>query len=113
MIDSIVAWIAETAATIRERHAVNPYVFIALSAGCGPVFYYSMYRLVKALARDRSAVGRWSLIFLVSAVVPYVYVLLFGRNLPWWVYLVLAAAIASGVRQFVRKLRSAPPEPQG
>ena len=109
MIESISAWIAETAATIRERHAVDPYVFIALSAACGPFFYYSLYRLVRALARDRGAVGRWSLVFLVATAAPYLYVLVFGRNMPWWVYIVLVAAIASGVRQLIRKLRTAKP----
>ena len=111
MIESISAWVAETATTIRERHAVNPYVFIALSVACGPVFYYSLYRLVRALARDRAAVGRWSLIFLIATAVPYLYVMVFGRNMPWWVYVVMAAAIGSGVRQLIVKLRTAqPPE---
>ena len=109
MIEWLSAWIAETAATIRERHAVDPYVFIGLQVVCGPFFYYSLYRLVRALARDRAAVARWSLVFLVATAAPYLYVMVFGRNMPWWVYVVLVAAIGSGVHQLIRKLRSAKP----
>ncbi len=105
MIDSIVTWIGDLAVSIRERHGVNPYVFLALSVVCGPPFYYSLYRMARTLRNDRMAVGRWSLIFLAATVTPYLYVLVFGRNLPWWVYAVLAAAVGLGVRQLVGKLR--------
>lgn len=106
MIETTFDWIGTLVTTIRERHAVNPYVFLALSVVCGPLFYYSLYRMARALKREPGAVGRWSLIFLASTVIPYLYVLVFGRNLPWWVYGVLAAAVGLGVRQLVGKLRA-------
>ena len=106
MIDAIIGWIGDLATSIRERYAVNPSVFLALSAICGPLFYYSLYRMARALKNDRGAVGRWSLIFLAATVIPYLYVLIFGRNLPWWVYMVLLAAVGLGVQRLVSKLHA-------
>lgn len=115
MIDAVAGWIGGLADSIRERHAVDPYVFLALSVVCGPLFYYSLYRMARAFRGDRGSVARWSLIFLAATVIPYLYVLVFGRNLPWWVYVVLAAAIGWGVYQLAGKLRAgrsgAAPEP--
>ena len=106
VVETVIAWIGDLVTSIRERYAVNPYVFLALSAVCGPLFYYSLYRMARALRSDRRAVGRWSMIFLAATVVPYLYVLVFGRNLPWWVYGVLVAAVGWGVHQLVARLRA-------
>ena len=105
MIEAIISWISELATTIQARHSVHPYVFLALSAVCGPLFYYSLFRMARALKRDRSNIGPWSLLFLAATVIPYLYVLIFGRNLPWLVYLALIAAVGLGARQLFNKLR--------
>lgn len=106
MIETIVAWLGDLATNIRGRHGVNPIVFLVLSAVCGPLFYYSLYRMARALKGDRGAIGRWSLTFLTATATPYLYVLIFGRNLPWWVYGILAAAVGLGIYQLIGKLRS-------
>ena len=106
MINAVVGWIGDLATTIRARYEVNPYVYLALSVACAPLFHYSLFRMARALRNDRGAFGRWSLIFLVTTVTPYLYVLIFGRNLPWWVYGVLVAALGWGVYQFAGKLRA-------
>lgn len=106
MTDTIINWIGDLSVTIRARHGVNPSVFLALSAVCGPLFYWSLYQMARTIKRDRSKFGRWVLIFLAATVTPYLYVLIFGRNLPWWMYAVLAAMIGLGIRQIVGKLRS-------
>ena len=105
MIETIINWIGDLSATIRARHGVNPSVFLALSAVCGPLFYYSLYQMARSMKRDRSKLGRWGLIFLAATVTPYLYVLIFGRNLPWWMYAVLVVTIGLGIRQLVGKLR--------
>ena len=91
--------------TIAARHGVNPYLFLALTTACAAPFYYSIYRLTKALAtRQRQQVPVWSSVFLAAAALPYAYVLVFGRNLPWWIYLILGVLLAQGVVSLVRKL---------
>jgi len=99
---------------VALRYDVHPLVFLILTVVCAPLFYFSIYKLVRALARrkrDRAQVFTWSTIFLVATAVPYLYVLAFGRNLPWWIYVVLALLLAQGVYSLIRKFhaRRAPP----
>ena len=108
VVDSIIAWINDQAAAARAQYAVNPWIFLGLMVACAPFFYYSIYRLVRAVAqKDTSRITLWSSVFLAATATPYLYVLLFGRNLPWYVYLILAALLAQGVYSLVKKIRGA------
>ena len=80
-------------AAIHARHGVDPYLALALTTVCAPPFYYSIYRLTKALAtRHPRQLSLWSAVLLGATALPYLYVLLFGRNMPWCIYLVLNCA---------------------
>ena len=96
------AWIAST----RETYGVDPVVFLVISTVNAPFFYYAAYRLVMAVAkRDTARLMLWATLFLVAVVVPYVYVLFWGRNLPWYIYAAMALLVAQGVWTLVRRLR--------
>jgi hypothetical protein len=45
------------------------------------------------------------MVFLGSTAAPFLYVLVFGRNLPWWVYGVIAILLGQGVYSLIRRLR--------
>ena len=84
---------------------MDPVAFLVIYLASVPVFYFSIFRMVRALARrQRNEVTFWSMIFLAATVAPFLYVLLFGRNLPWWVYVVIGLLIAQGVYSLVRRL---------
>ena len=71
----------------RQQYGVNPVIFLGLIVACAPFFYYSIYRLVRAVAKkEKGRVALWSSVFLAATSLPYLYVLLFGRNLPWYIY---------------------------
>jgi len=90
----------------RDTYGVNPIIFLAIYLGCAPFFYYSLFRTLRAAAkRLGQEVMVWSAVFLCATVAPFVYVLFFGRNLPWWVYGIIALLIGQGVLSLVRKLR--------
>lgn len=92
--------------TARVEYGVNPIIFIVIYLGCAPFWYLSLFRTLRAAAAKRTnELMLWSTVFLATSVAPFVYVLLFGRNLPWWVYAIIAALIAEGVVSLVRKLR--------
>ena len=48
------------------------------------------------------------MIFLLSTVGPYLYVLVAGRNIPWWVYIIIGLLLAQGIWSLVRRLRKKP-----
>ena len=102
VVARVQAWIAST----RETYGVDPVVFLVISTVNAPFFYYTAYRLVKAVAkRDTARLPLWATLFLAAVVVPYVYVLFWGRNLPWYVYGAMALLVGQGVWTLVRKLR--------
>jgi len=97
----------------RANYGVDPVVFLVIYFVSVPFFYYSIFRTVRALARKlRNEVMIWSSVFLASTAAPFLYVLFFGRNLPWWVFGVIALLVGQGVYSLVRRLRrQAPPSP--
>jgi hypothetical protein len=91
--------------TARTNYGVDPLTFIIIYLASVPFFYYSIFRMVRALSRkSKNEVTLWSTIFLASTVAPFLYVLFFGRNFPWWAYAVIALLIGQGVYSLVRNL---------
>ena len=106
MPGSIIATIQEMMRTAREVYGVNPVIFLAIYFGCAPIFYYSLYRTLRAVtARRGNQVMLWSAIFLGSNIAPFVYVFLFGHSLPWWVYAGIAVLVGQGVLTLALRLR--------
>ncbi len=106
-MDFLRAWVESVMKTSREVYNVDPIVFLGIYLASVPLFYYSLVRTIRALAKGlKSEAMRWSTVFLCAIVAPFLYVLLFGRNLPWWVYALIAALVGQGVLSLIRKLRS-------
>jgi fatty acid desaturase len=109
----VVSWITGLMRGAQENYGVDPVVFLVIYLGTAPFFYYSIFRMVRALAkRLQGEVMLWSTIFLAATAAPFIYVLFFGRNLPWWVYVVIALLLGQGVFSLVRKLRKKPGAPE-
>jgi ABC-type Co2+ transport system permease subunit len=90
-----------------DRYGVNPAIFLAIYLISVPFFYYSLVRMMRALAKKRgNEVLVWSTVFLCATAAPFIYVLFFGRNLPWWVYGIIALLIGQGIFSLIRKLRN-------
>jgi len=98
--------IRELMRAARESYGVDPVAFLVIYLASAPFFYYSIFRMVRALAqRKQKEILLWSMVFLGSTVAPFLYVLVFGRNMPWWVYVVIALLIGQGVYSLIRRLR--------
>lgn len=102
----LVSQIQQLMQTARDTYGVDPVVFLVIYLVCVPVFYYSVFRTFRALTAKRTdEVMVWSAIFLASNVAPFLYVMIYGRNIPWWVYGVIVALIGQGIFTLVRRLR--------
>ena len=107
----ILGAIRELMRAARETYGVDPVAFIIIYFATVPFFYFSIFRMVRAVAKRRQQeLVVWSTIFLAATAAPFLYVAVFGRNLPWWVYVVIALLIGQGVYSLVRRLRKKPPE---
>jgi hypothetical protein len=109
MMQFILAKAREIMEIARTQYGVNPIVFLILYVVPAPFWYYTIFRTIRAIARKRSReVMLWSMICLVVTVQPYVYVLIFGRNMPWWIYIIIGLLVAQGIFMLVRKLLKKP-----
>jgi hypothetical protein len=109
MIQFVLSRIEPIMRTARDHYGVDPVIFLVIYLGSAPVFYYSLFRMIRAAAkRLGKQVMLWSIVFLCANVAPFLYVLLFGRNLPWWVYGIIALLIGQGIYSLVTRLRAKP-----
>ena len=98
----------------RERYGVDPFIFIAIYVASAPPWYFSLFRMLRSLATKRmNEVMLWSAVFLGSTVAPFLYVLLFGHNIPWWVYAMIAVLVGQGALTLAQKLRRPAAGPLG
>ena len=105
MLQTMLAWLQDLMRTARETYGVNPIIFLVIYLGCAQVWYFSLFRTLRAVARKLPAqIVPWSMVFLVTSVAPFVYVMIFGRNLPWWVYGVIAALVLESLWTLYRRL---------
>ena len=94
----------------RASYGVDPVAFLVIYLASVPFFYFSIFRMLRALARrQQQQIIVWSMVFLGSTAAPFIYVLFFGRNLPWWVYVVIGLLVGQGAFSLVRRLRKRPP----
>ncbi|RIV87406.1 hypothetical protein D2V17_08385 [Aurantiacibacter xanthus] len=98
---------------LGAQYGVNPYIFGAIYIGAIPFFLASIGWLVKRARAGRSTVAPTMLagFFFVSA---YLYLAVFGQDIPVWVWMFLAALIAYGawstIRDTRRKIAARPDE---
>jgi hypothetical protein len=109
MIDYLLAQINSLMNTAKTTYGVDPIVFIIIYLLCVPIFYYSIIRTIRALARKQSTqILLWSMIFIFSTVAPFVYVIIFGHNIPWWVFVLIAILIGQAIVSLILRIKRKP-----
>ena len=114
MIEFIIAKLNALGKQASDEYGVNPAVFLVIYFVSVPFFYYSLFRAVRASVGKRGKeAAAWGAVFLCATIAPFVYVLFFGRNLPWWVYGIIALLIGYGIFSLLKKLKNAKISSQG
>lgn len=89
----------------RDYYGINPIIFITIYLICAPIFYYSLFRTIRAIAGKKGKdILIWSAIFLGANIAPYFYIILFGKNIPWWVFVMIALLISEGIITLILKV---------
>ncbi|MBU1606724.1 hypothetical protein Q9K01_07890 [Qipengyuania sp. DY56-A-20] len=101
MLDAFNDWLL----ALGAQYNVNPYVFGAIYVGAIPFFFASIAWLVKRARAGRSTVVPTLLagFFFVSA---YLYLGIYGQDIPLWVWIFLGALILYGAWSTVRDTRA-------
>jgi hypothetical protein len=100
MLDSLVDWLA----SLGPQYGVDPVVYAVLYVGSAPFFFGSLAWLIRRIRRH----GPWgapaaSTAFFFS--LPTLYVVLAGRNLPWWAWAILAVLTVIGAVTVIGRIR--------
>ena len=89
---------------IGAQYGVNPLLFAVLYLAHHPLFWGTMAWLAARVRAKKPSAGVVALgVFFWF--LPYTYVFVFGRGLPWWIYALAAAAIAVGGVHALRVIR--------
>ena len=111
MIDAMWEAISEWFMSLSRNYNVNPWIFGAIYIGAIPFFSLSIGWLVRNYRKGKSiALPAMSALFcFISA---YLYLLIAGRNVPWWVYGAVLLLVVYGAYSTVKKVRSRIGEPE-
>ena len=90
--------------SLGGQYGVNPIIFGSLYVGSIPFFTLSLGWVIKNIRKGRPITLPVILtgIFFISA---YLYLVVVGKNIPFWVYLVIVAMIVFGVASIINRLR--------
>lgn len=90
--------------SLGQQYGVNPLVFGGIYVGAIPFFAGSLAWLYSNYRKNKSIIlpAFSSLFFFISA---YLYLIIAGQNVPWWVYIIVVLMVAYGAYSTFRKVR--------
>ncbi|WP_069131677.1 hypothetical protein [Rhodohalobacter halophilus] len=89
---------------LGDAYGVNPIIFGAIYVGAIPFFTLSVAWIVKNFRQDKNLVipALSASFFFVSA---YLYLMIAGENVPWWVYLLVIGMLFYGGWSTLKKVK--------
>jgi hypothetical protein len=104
MLDYLQEWLAG----IKSNHGVNPEIFALIYfAGVIP-FWLSIYKIIAGIKkRNITQIRTYSVLLGIIIIAPFTYVALFGRNLPFWFWIVATCVIGYSAYSVLRRIQSA------
>lgn len=104
MLSFVSTWLSN----IQHNHGVNPIVFGIIYVVCVVPFWLSIYKIIAGIKNKKTAqVSTFGIILGITIIAPFVYVALFGRNLPFWFWIIAVLVIAYSVFSVLRRIKKA------
>lgn len=90
--------------SLGREYNVNPFIFGGIYIGAIPFFTLSIAWLVKNYRKGKSIVlpAMSATFFFISA---YIYLIIVGNNVPWWVYGVVILLVIYGAYSTIKSVR--------
>lgn len=89
---------------LGKQYGVNPIIFGSIYVGAIPFFAASLAWLYSNYKREKSIVfpALSAVLFFISA---YLYLIVVGKNVPWWVYIFVVLLVIYGGYSTGRKIK--------
>lgn len=101
MLEAINDWFMGLGA----EYGVNPYIFGGIYVGAIPFFLATVGWMVRRKRRRESIALQVSLAGFL-ALSSYIYLVIAGRNLAWWVYALLVLLVLYTIWSLIQKVRA-------
>lgn len=90
--------------SLGQQYGVNPLIFGTIYVGAIPFFAGSLAWLYRNYQREKSIIlpALSALFFFISA---YLYLIIAGHNVPWWVYGIVIVMVSYGAYTTYHKVR--------
>ena len=104
-MNEFITSISEWFFSLGDKYGVNPIIFGSIYVGAIPFFTLSVGWLVRNVKKSRPIIlpALLSTLFFVSS---YLYLIIAGENVPWWVYVIIAVIIVVGGYSTVAKIKA-------
>src|SRR5258706_8878093 len=90
--------------SLGAKYHVNPLVFGSIYVGAIPFFFASLWWLVRNL-KNRKPIVLPVLVTGFFSLSAYLYLIIVGRNIPTWVYVVIGVLVVYGAWSTIRNIR--------
>ena len=92
--------------SLGENYGVDPIIFGSLYVGTIPLFTLTLGWSIKNIRAKKPVLLPLILtgVFFISA---YIYLIIVGKNIPYWVYFVIGTLITAGFIGTLKKIRKA------
>lgn len=100
ILEAIKVWFSG----LGEQYGVNPFIFGSIYVGAIPFFTISIAWLVKNYRNHKSIVLP-ALCATGCFISAYVYLIIVGQNVPWWVYGIVVLMVAYGAWSTYKSVR--------
>ncbi len=99
-------FIVEWLNNIEKTYGVNPYIFgVIYLAGILP-FWFSIFKVIKSLKEgNKNKAMFWGIILGIIIILPFGYVLIFGKNIPLYIWVVFGLVIVFSVFSTISRIR--------
>ncbi|MCK4756527.1 hypothetical protein KAS56_06305 [candidate division WOR-3 bacterium] len=104
MIEYLENWLVQ----VNQNYGVNPIIFAIIYFASVIPFWFSIYKIIAGLKnRNLNQVRTFGIILGIIIILPFIYVALFGHNLPFWFWIVAACVIGYSIYSTIHRIKSA------
>lgn len=89
---------------LGKQYGVNPFIFGSIYVGAIPFFTLSIGWLIKNYRKGKSIVPP-ALVATTCFISAYVYLIIVGQNVPWWVYGIVILMVVYGAWSTYKSVR--------
>ncbi|MEO0215962.1 MAG: hypothetical protein ABIL70_07230 [candidate division WOR-3 bacterium] len=105
-MNTIINYLNEWLAGIQKNYGVNPVIFAIIYFAGAPFFWWAIYKIVTGLKKkDMVQVRTFGVVLALTTIAPFVYVAIFGHNVPVWFWFFALAVVSYTAFSVFRRVK--------